>query len=243
MLRPGVHREPDGPEEEVRHGHAASRAYAVIREGLLRDTWTSGTRLLEADLAAKIGVSRTPVRDALRRLVNEGFLEYAANIGCRVRGWSEDEIASLFDLRLELESYAARRAAGRIDAAGLAELNTLCDQMEAIATRALDAPNLRDDLTPLNDAFHMRITDAAANPLLAPMIASVTAAPVVLRTFRRYDADEIARSMNHHREMAAALAAGNGEWAAAVMRSHIHAGYVAMRRGGAGEAATGPGGR
>ena len=223
---------PFGPEDPVRRGHASGHAYEVIRDGLLRDEWKSGTRLLEADLAARIGVSRTPVRDALRRLVNEGYLEYAANIGCRVRDWSDDEIDSIFDLRIELESYAARRAAERIGPAAVNELTSLCDQMDEIARSDAGMPNLRDGLTPLNDTFHRRIIEAAENPRLAPLIASVTAAPVVLRTFRRYRADEIARSMNHHREIVAALGARNGDWAAAVMRSHIHAGYVALRRRG-----------
>ncbi|TCP61854.1 GntR family transcriptional regulator [Rhodovulum bhavnagarense] len=220
---------------KLKHGHAARRAYTIIRDDLLRDAWPSGTHLPEAELARRIGVSRTPVRDALRMLVNEGFLEYSANVGCRVRGWSEDEIESLFDLRLELESYAARRAAQRMDDVGIQELNALCDQMESIAFKVLDVPALRDDLTPLNDVFHMRIIDAAANPRLASLIKSVTAAPIVLRTYRRYDADEVARSMNHHREIVAALDAGRGEWAAAVMRAHLHAGYTAMRRGGEGK--------
>lgn len=216
----------DGP----RHGHSADRAYLRIRSGLLQGEWPTDTRLLEVELAQRIGVSRTPVREALRRLVNEGFLEYVTNVGCRVRGWSRADIASLYELRIELEAYAARRAATRIGAADRARLRTLCQQMEAvIATGGTDLAR-RDDLTPLNREFHGIIIDAAGNEHLQPLIAKVTSAPAVLRTFRRYSEEEVARSMGHHRELVAALDQGNADWAGAIMRSHIHAGYLAVLR-------------
>ncbi|MER0236880.1 GntR family transcriptional regulator [Fulvimarina sp. MAC8] len=212
------------------HGHSAERAYSIIRSALLMDEWPAGTRLLENELAQRIGVSRTPIRDALRRLVNEGFLEYAANVGCRVRGWSRDDIDSIFDLRIELETYAARRAASRIDRTEIDRLAELCDAMDSIVQQSLGSPELRDELTPLNDRFHTVIVEAARNDRLTPLLASVTSAPMVLRTFRRYREEEVLRSMGHHRELVAALSSGNVDWAGAVMRSHIHAGYVAMMR-------------
>ncbi|EAU39999.1 transcriptional regulator, GntR family protein [Fulvimarina pelagi HTCC2506] len=222
----GRKRDDDG----TGHGHSADRAYAIIRSGLLRDEWPAGTRLLETELARRIGVSRTPIRDALRRLVNEGFLEYAANVGCRVRGWGRNDIDSIFDLRIELETYAARRAATRIRPGEIRQLTELCDAMEAVVERSLGLPELRDELTPLNDRFHTVITEAAGNARLTPVLASVTFAPMVLRTFRRYREEEVMRSMGHHRELVSALESANADWSAAVMRSHIHAGYVAMMR-------------
>ena len=214
----------------AKHGHSADRAYSRIRNGLLQDEWPTGARLLEVELAQRIGVSRTPVREALRRLVNEGFLEYVTNVGCRVRGWSRADIASLYDLRIELEAYAARRAAARISAADRARLRTLCQEMETVVATCGSDLARRDGLTPLNETFHSTIIDAAGNEHLKPLIANVTSAPVVLRTFRRYSGEEVARSMGHHRELVAALDQGNSDWAGAIMRSHIHAGYLAVVR-------------
>ena len=83
----------EGDDDKRRpHGHVGEIAYAAIRDRLLRDEWPAGTRLLEADLAALTGVSRTPVRDALRRLSNEGFLDYVANAGCRVKAFTAKDV-------------------------------------------------------------------------------------------------------------------------------------------------------
>ncbi|ORE98903.1 GntR family transcriptional regulator [Aurantimonas sp. 22II-16-19i] len=220
----------DDDDRRKLHGHAGEIAYAAIRDRLLRDEWPAGTRLLEADLAAMIGVSRTPVRDALRRLSNEGFLDYVANAGCRVKAFTAKDVEAAFDLRVELESYAARRAASRIGSPAMAALSSLCDQMEEVAADHVGEPRRRDRLTPLNQAFHAIIIEAADNPRLAPLLANLTSAPVVLRTYRSYTADEIARSMGHHRELIQAMQAGDADWAGAVMRSHIHAGYRAALR-------------
>ena len=221
----------EGDDDKRRpHGHAGEIAYAAIRDRLLRDEWPAGTRLLEADLAALTGVSRTPVRDALRRLSNEGFLDYVANAGCRVKAFTAKDVEAAFDLRVELESYAARRAASRAGTAQIAALSALCDRMEEIAADPEGEPRSRDQLTPLNQSFHAVIVEAADNPRLAPFLANVTSAPVVLRTYRSYTAEEIARSMGHHRELIQALQAGDADWAGAVMRSHIHAGYRAALR-------------
>lgn len=217
-------------EDGAEHGHSADKAYSYIRDRLLRDEWKAGARLPEAELAERIGVSRTPVRDALRRLVNEGFLEYTANVGCKARGWSRSDIDSIFDLRIELETYAARRAATRIGIDEIQRLTDLCDHMNAVVEKSLGSPDLRDELSPLNDRFHTVIIEASRNARLSPLLASVTSAPMILRTFRKYREEEIMRSMGHHREIVSALASANSDWASAVMRSHIHAGYVAMMR-------------
>ena len=78
-----------------------------------------------------------------------------------------------------------------------------------------------DALVALNRRFHARLLEIADTPALASALAGVVHAPVVLRTFHTYDAASLARSLAHHAEIVAALRAGDGGWASAVMVSHI----------------------
>ena len=93
---------------------SADRVYDTVRQGILDGTYAQGARLGEADLADSLGVSRTPVREALRRLGSEGLLATLPNKGARVRTWTAGELGDIFDLRALLEGHAAARAATRV---------------------------------------------------------------------------------------------------------------------------------
>ncbi|MDX5359720.1 MAG: GntR family transcriptional regulator [Alphaproteobacteria bacterium] len=215
---------------EPKHGHAAARAYAEIKAGILRNLWPDGAHLREQELAEHLGVSRTPVRDALRRLASEGLVEIETHVGCRVRGWKPADIDEIFGLRAELEGYAARRAATRLDPAALAELEDLCHRMEEAILADVDDPARRERIAPLNERFHAIILEAAQNDRLAGLVRQVVSIPLVLRTFARYEPAEIRRSMAQHRELLEAFRAREPGWAEAVMRAHIHAGHAVMKR-------------
>ncbi|MCP1336763.1 GntR family transcriptional regulator [Futiania mangrovi] len=215
---------------EPKHGHAAARAYAEIKAGILRNRWPDGAHLREQELAETLGVSRTPVRDALRRLASEGLVEIETHVGCRVRGWKPADIDEIFGLRTELEGYAARRAATRLDPHALGELEDLCKRMEDILRTDVNDPATRDRIAPLNERFHAIILEAAQNSRLAGLVRQVVSIPLVLRTFARYEPAEITRSMAQHRELLEAFRAREPGWAEAVMRAHIHAGHAVMKR-------------
>lgn len=212
------------------HGHAAERAYAFIRGRILRNEWEDGAFLRESELADLIGVSRTPVRDALRRLSNEGLVEIIPNVGTRVREWTNRDLEEIFGLRSQIEGYAARLAATRLTDQQIAELYDLCDRMEAIVGEGHQDRTEREALSPLNERFHALILAGSGNSRLQTVIDKVVSIPLVLRTFTRYDPAEVTRSMAHHREMADAFLARDPDWAESVMRSHLHAGYAVMRR-------------
>ena len=89
-------------------------AYQKIREAILAGHFAEGDHLKEAKLVKLCGVSRTPVRSALNRLVAEDLIELHHNQGARVKEWPADDIEDLFTLRTILEGYAAARAADRI---------------------------------------------------------------------------------------------------------------------------------
>ena len=85
---------------------AVDRVYATLRQGILDGIYAPGARLGEADLAVALGVSRTPVREALRRLGSEGLLSTLPNKGARVRTWTASELSDISDLRAILEGHA-----------------------------------------------------------------------------------------------------------------------------------------
>ena len=212
---------------------ASERAYAQIRAMILSGELSSGSQIGETQLAATCGVSRTPVREALRRLEAEALVRRTGSQRSFVADWSLDDVEDAFELRGMLEALAARRAAARLTADQLAELSACNSRLErAIAPSTPDVAAFLE----ANRQFHAIITEAGASPRLAAMLAGVTEQPVVLRTAHNYDIDHLRRSWRDHDELLAAFAAQDGEWAHAVMAAHIrrafHA-YADAHRGGA----------
>lgn len=197
---------------------AAEAAYAVIRDGILSGELARGQRLREEELALRAGVSRTPVREALRRLDAEGLVDFTPNRGARVTAWSEQELDDLYDARALLESHCARLAAGRITVDELAGLADLAAQMHRLTRKGPDAA---DELTALNGRFHRAIAKASRNAQLEAMVRGVMDVPLVYRTFQRYTPQRLQASSFQHNELVEALRAEDADWAEALMRAHI----------------------
>jgi DNA-binding GntR family transcriptional regulator len=198
---------------------AVDRVYARLRQGILDGTYAGGTRLGEVDLADALGVSRTPVREALRRLGSEGLLSTLPNKGAWVRSWTQSELSDISDLRALLEGHAAGLAASRVTEGDLSFMNDLVTRMEA-AIAGPAAPDI-DLITELNGAFHGAIVATSGNALLPDMMKSLIHVPVVSRTFRLYSPARMRQSMRQHRDVLDALTAGDPAWAEAGMRVHI----------------------
>src|SRR4029077_7406872 len=104
---------------------AGERAYAAIREGIMGGTYSAGSHLKAEDLAVAIGVSRTPVREALPRLHAEGLGDFVATRGSSVLSWNKSDVEEVFGLRMVLESFGAKKAATARTPEQLAELRSL----------------------------------------------------------------------------------------------------------------------
>lgn len=200
---------------------AVDRVYAHIRDGIVAGRYAPGARLGEVEIAELTDTSRTPVREALRQLEMEGLVEVLPHRGARVYQWTADDLDEIYDLRMTLEAMAATRAAARIDEKDVDRLSELCDLMEAAAVDGAD--QRLDTMAQLNDEFHAIVRTAAASTRLMSMLGAVTQLPLVMRTFHRYAASDLTRSHAHHRDLVAALRAGDGTWADSVMRSHVRA--------------------
>lgn len=179
----------------------------------------AGSRLGEVEVAETLGLSRTPVRQALQRLDSDGLVEMVPHRGARVVRWTPEDLEEIFELRGQLEPYGAARAARNgVPDGRLAELDDMCDGMEA-AGAARDFRRVAE----LNSGLHGALIEASGNGRLAELVRTVVQVPIVIGTFARYDEASLRRSMGHHRELVAALRARDPAWAQSVMLSHIRA--------------------
>lgn len=198
---------------------AAEQAAVQLRRSILKGELAPGSRLGEVELAAQLGMSRTPIREALRSLSAQGLVEILPNRGARVVQWSAADLQETYELRSMLESHAARRAAPRISTDAITLLDSLCDDMDACAHRG-DGVELAQ-LTDLNTRFHRTILEAADSPRLTSMLESLVQVSLMVRTFAKYSPEALLRSMSHHRELTVAMRVRSPEWAAAVMQTHV----------------------
>lgn len=199
---------------------ASENTVALLRDLILTGDLEPGSRLGEADLATRLQVSRTPIREALPRLAAEGLVELIPNRGARVVSWSPADLEQIFEIRLRLEPYAVSLAVPRLADGDLAQLQELADRMRELGTRGTSKD--LDEVFEMNRAFHGLLIEKAANPALASSLLSVTHASVVNINLRHYGPAAMARSLSHHLEIVAAARAGDPQWAASVMTSHLY---------------------
>jgi len=203
---------------ETRGEDQSERAYEAIREDIATGRSKPGERLVEADIAKRAGVSRTPVRQALRWLEREGVVEIEKRRGARIRELSAEQIADLYELRAQLEAFSCQLAAARADEDDHAELRRLVSEF--------DTAILEDESEDLgvvraaNAALHRRIAAAARNPFLGMALDTTLENPLVLRAFQRFSADDLNRSALFHRLIVDSICNGDGDRAGRLMAEH-----------------------
>jgi len=181
-------------------------------------------RLIEERVAERLGVSRTPVRQALTMLEAEGLVEIAPNKGAVVCSFGVEEVWDIYDLRAVLEGHAARRAAGRVRGEELARLRELAGEMEGLPGRFGDHEEETRALVALNNEFHGTIVAASRNARLEKLIGRTVQIPLVFKAFFWYGPNERAISNHYHRQIVRALEAQDGERAEIIMREHVYEG-------------------
>jgi DNA-binding GntR family transcriptional regulator len=206
---------------------AVERAYTAIRERIITGSYAPSARITEQEISDSVGVSRTPAREALRRLQAEGLVRVVPNQGALVTDWTEADIEEIFELRAMLEPYGAFRAAARITPKGIAELRLLATRQHEEAVNRRKGYLQR--IGTLNSQFHRALHRFAESPRLNIALSSLIEAPLMLQTFSSYPTDQLVRSALHHLELVSALEAHDGEWAASAMRTHILAARKALR--------------
>lgn len=195
-----------------------------IKQAILSGRYRSGDRLVEESLAEWLGVSRNPVREALRHLEAEGFVQIAPRRGASVATIGLKEAHELFEVRAALEALSARLAATRATDDDLASLEQIVLQGE----KAADAGQLRG-LPDLNTEFHARMVAIAGNGQLARLIAELR--DRIQWVYSHHIETRAVDSWKEHRQLFAAVAGRTPEAAAHIALRHIAAAEEAFAEG------------
>ncbi|MEU4641451.1 GntR family transcriptional regulator [Micromonospora sp. NPDC023814] len=204
------------------HKGNSQAAYAHIRQAIVEGRYRPGQRLVEQRIAEEFALSRTPVREALRRLEAEGLVHSEPNRGAVVRGLSIEDVADLYGLRARLEAYAAELAAERITDEEVGLLDAGIAAFEAaLHTEHADAIELTRAVNAANHQIHGTILAAARHERLSRLLERTVDVPLVFQAFRQFDRAQTERSHLFHRLMRDAIVAGDGQRASALMYEHV----------------------
>jgi len=205
----------DGDLQPPAHGETVTRLVEKLRQDILESRLAPGERLVEHDLTERFGVSRGPVREALRRLAAEGLIEHSPNRGAQVRRLSRNEIRELFEIRIELEALASRLAAASDDE----------ERRQAFAKAILPVYEQRTRHTPgyleENSAFHNAVMELAGNRQLAELVSRLHLTLLMAHVGDALEPDVLELSVREHRDLAQAILNRDAQAADATSRAHL----------------------
>ena len=207
----------------------ASKVYSHLQEELLSGNLVAGAVVSEKQVADRLGISRTPVGEAVRKLASEGFVEQVPRYGTIVKEITKQDIADIYEVREAIEPYAARKAVDTISKTQLDQLEILCNAFEQMANALdksgggeLEGELLRRFLA-ADMAFHMMIVRAAANSRIFKVVADSRVVSQVFRIRRRsHDSTIVHGALDYHKKILLALRARDGQAAFDWMFKHIN---------------------
>jgi DNA-binding GntR family transcriptional regulator len=190
--------------------------YAALRERILSGDLPRGTKLRQTFLANELGVSRTPLREALRRLSTEGLVEFAPNRGATVSELDFGDMRHAWSARVALEPGAARLAAQRRERAAIAAMR------EAIADQRRAAGDKADSFA-ANRAFHLALAAASGNPHLTRFAEMLWVPRIGVPIYQAQAADPAGAQAwaDEHERIADAIASGDADAAERLTRAHV----------------------
>ncbi|GAB4176377.1 MAG: GntR family transcriptional regulator [Thalassobaculales bacterium] len=195
-----------------------------LRDMIIEGELAAGTRVPEKALCLRFGVSRTPLREALKVLASEGMLTLPPNRGAWVAPLTAAEVDEVVEVLAALEALAGPLAARRATAAQVKEIEALHYEMRAEAARG----NLRDYFR-LNQEIHRRIIEAAGNPTLAATYAGLNARIRRARYQANLSPERWQRAIQEHEAILQALLARNGERLGRLLHDHLFAKAAMMK--------------
>jgi DNA-binding GntR family transcriptional regulator len=197
--------------------NASIAATELIRQAIIDGRLNPGQRWKEEELARELGISRTPVREALLMLQAEGLVDAAPNRGATVRSHSAEDLDDLYKLRAVIEGYATRRAASRLTDEAIAGLHESCERFNGL----LDDEAEMGELVKENLVFHQTILEGAGSARLTTMVRQVIELPLVYRSYVWYSPEQQRISGHYHVQITRALEARDAERAELIMKEHI----------------------
>lgn len=204
---------------------AVDIVYKKIRGLILKGELSPGQKLSEIGLSDQLSVSRTPVREALRRLSNDGFVLLVPKSGAWIASPTRMEVESAYAVRAHLETWAASMAAQNATPLFLARL----DEQIQLEDRIFQEKDIEKYLD-VNTAFHMIVAEASGNNVLAGYVADILAKTFIYMVFLEsyFDFDNNP-SLDEHRELLDAFTAKDGPLCVYLMDRHVKSGLANMR--------------
>lgn len=202
----------------------AAQASDALRELILRKVLVPGQRLNEVELAAALGISRAPLREGMQRLTSEGLLTVVGQRGAFVRTINPDELRELYEVRIALETHAARLAAERADPAVLAELDELLDETQTKLAGS-ESGGYPEDLD-----FHERLLRLSGNGRLVAATVRVHQQIQLARLRSGHLPDRARDALTEHRQIVQRLSRRDGNGAARLMKRHLETSLTSALR-------------
>ena len=214
-----------GPAEPPRRGALAEQVYAELKAQMHDFRLVPGDRFSEAEIGTRLGVSRTPVREALFRLRNEGLLDVESKSGWFVRPIDFGKLEQLYDLRILLETASVARLCARVEPV------PALDALKAVWLVPA-AERLQDgrQVGPLDEAFHATLVRAAGNDEIARVHWDVTERIRVIRRLDFTRADRIDATYAEHAKILRAIIQRKADQAQLLLKSHIEQSKAEVRK-------------
>ena len=206
----------------------ADKAYRELKSRIQGGQFQPGQRLVERSLCDELGMSRTPVREALKILTTEGLVTTRPRRGMVVSKLSAEEVDEIFEFGLVLEAFIASLAAKKADEKRLIVLNNILNDMQNLLSS--DDPD-KSRYIELDRLFHVQIAAAAANERLTRMLRQTMDNRVLHQAFSHYHTRDCEVSLLQHQTILRAIESGDSEWASSAMRTHILTGRSASHSG------------
>jgi DNA-binding GntR family transcriptional regulator len=200
-----------------RRGRLTERAYAYVRDGILRGVFPVGSVLAEEEIAASLGTSRTPVRQALGLLLQEGLVEVGARRQLIVRGFTDEQRGELLVLREALEGIAVQRACVVMEIDDIDYLRLLLIRQRRAAEEGRE-----DDFIDLDEEFHLKIVEGARLPILYRLLGQLRGFVRVVRLGSARPPAILAQVVAEHEEIVDALERRDAQTALAALRDHLY---------------------
>jgi len=208
--------EPAAPTDRLNIASVVDQVYAAIRERISSGSLPRGARVHQEDLALELGVSRTPVREALRRLAAEGLVEMRTNRGARVADVDQVGMRSSYEARTVIEPGAARLAAGRRLEEPLARMRA------AVAAQRRSLRNVQRSFE-ANREFHLALAEASGNEFLVQFAERLWIARIGETIYERQveTQERMLLDVREHEQIIEAIEAGDGRRAESLVRRHL----------------------
>jgi DNA-binding GntR family transcriptional regulator len=228
LSRPAIEMDVETPKlsstDEARKPSLAEAVYQCIKRDIFDFRLLPGDRFTEGEVAARLNVSRTPVREGLQRLEKEGYLHVHFRAGWSVRDLDFRQFDDLYDLRIILESASVRQLCDRAERPQL-------DALKAVwLVAAEERSGNRDEMAQLDEDFHSSLVAAAGNPEVSRCHREVTERIRILRRLDFTEPERIAATYQEHGQILRAILRRRADQAVLLLRTHIETSKTEVRK-------------